>query len=224
MLYLTMNFILASGSERRKELLAQVGIPFTLFTPSVEEKLPKKIKAKKVSRFLAELKLRASLEEISESVHLFGSEIDFLKESFVLSADTVIVHNNLVYGKAKNIKEAEKYLRDFSGDSHKVYTTLALYVPEKGLNTNSTPKQNIILKTVKTKVTFAQLTNEQIKNYLATDEWKDAAGAYKIQGKGSTLIKSIKGSYSNVVGLPLFELCDILRTEGVVTSKNSISF
>ena len=122
-------------------------------------------------------------------------------EEFILSADTIVFCSNKIFLKPKDKEEAKKFLTFFSGRKHNVLTCVCL------------AKKNLIkVKKVFTKVTFKRLNTHEIEEYLLTNEWKDKAGAYAIQGYAEKFIKRINGSYSNIVGLPLFETFNILKS------------
>ena len=126
-------------------------------------------------------------------------------EEFILSADTIVFCSNKIFLKPKNKQQAKEFLTFFSGRKHNVLTCVCL------------AKKNLInIKKVITKISFKRLTAQEIEDYLLTDEWKDKAGAYAIQGYAEKFIKSINGSYSNVVGLPLFETYNLLNSQGLI--------
>ncbi len=121
--------------------------------------------------------------------------------AWILGADTIVVVDNDILGKPVDNNEAASMLRKLSGRKHVVVTAFCLV---------GGPEGKKILKFVETEVTFKRLTDEEIDGYVATGEPLDKAGAYAIQGIGSFLVKEIKGSYTNVVGLPLAEVIDVL--------------
>lgn len=123
------------------------------------------------------------------------------RDAIIIAADTIVVNGREILGKPKDSSEAEIFLRKLSGKSHKVITSICVIEGEK----------QPVVKAATTKVKFAKIDNFLLEKYIATGEWHDAAGAYKIQGQSQGFIKSIKGSYSNVVGLPLNEIYGILR-------------
>ena len=176
--------ILASGSPRRRELLEQIGVKFEVFVSEAKEatfaKNPKELTLEN-----ARLKALAVSKE-----H---------KGCWVLGADTVVSLENKIYGKPKDQDDAFNMLKAFSGRSHEVITGMALVKDDK-----------IYEKAVVTEVVFAKMTTEEILNYVETGEPADKAGAYAVQGIAAKYIKEIKGSYSNVVGLPLYELNELM--------------
>lgn len=125
------------------------------------------------------------------------------REGFIIGADTIVVIDGRQLGKPKDEAEAKEMLKQLSGRSHMVVTGLAVIDAK-----TSELKTTIVRTTVK----FKQLTEEDISDYIATGDPMDKAGAYGIQGRAAAFIEGIEGCYSNVVGLPLNELADILKT------------
>jgi septum formation protein len=186
------SFVLASASLRRIELLRNIKIfPEIIYSPEINEELISKEKPKKYCTRIAKNKALKALEKYPEE--------------FILSADTIVFWGNKIFLKPKDKEEAKKFLAFFSGKKHIVLTCICL------------AKKNLIkLKKVFTKVTFKRLNFQEIEEYLLTNEWKDKAGAYAIQGYAEKFIKRIDGSYSNVVGLPLFETYNLLNSQGLI--------
>lgn len=179
--------ILASQSPRRAELLKQIGIDFkTLLIELDESKLPSESPEDYVLRLARE---KSSLGWESSQ-----------KNAPVLGADTIVVIGQQVLGKPRDFEQALSMLRLLSGKTHEVYTAVAI--------TNA--KQQVS-KLVKTKVSFGQLSDSQIKDYWQSGEPQDKAGSYAIQGLAGQFIEQISGSYSAVVGLPLFETRQLLN-------------
>jgi septum formation protein len=185
------QLILASGSPRRRELLSALGLRFQVVPSSVDETLAPELS---VSVALEELAVRKAAE-----VQARGAE-------WVLAADTSVVLGGTVFGKPGSRGEACEMLRALSGRTHSVVTGVALL----GVDSART-------FSVETAVTFRQLTARQISWYAALDEPYDKAGAYAIQGRGAFLVESIRGSYTNVVGLPMAETVDALEAAGLLT-------
>ncbi len=131
---------------------------------------------------------------------------------WVIGADTIVVIEGSILGKPKTVKEAKKMLTRLSGRTHQVYTGFAILNKACG---------KLISKAVKTDVRFKELADEEIQWYVHTPEPFDKAGAYAIQGMGTFLVRSINGSYTNVVGLPVCEVIEILIKEGVVGFKQN---
>lgn len=173
--------ILASQSPRRKELLENAGVVFTVDVPEVEEIIPEGMAADEVSEYLACLKAEAAAKKHPEAT--------------VIGSDTTVVLDGTVLGKPADKADACRMLRMLSGRTHVVYTGAAIV--EDGWTESFTSA---------TEVTFYELTEEEIEAYAATGEPLDKAGAYGIQGQGFRLVKKINGDYNTVVGLPLAEL------------------
>ena len=186
------SFVLASASPRRIELLNNIKIfPKIIYSSDINEDKNSKEDPKKYCIRVAKNKALKALEKHPEE--------------FILSADTIVFCGNKVFLKSKNKEEAKEFLTFFSGRKHNVLTCVCL------------AKKNLIkIKKVITKVTFKRLSKQEIEEYLSTNEWKDKAGAYAIQGYAEKFIKRINGSYSNVVGLPLFETYNLLNSQGLI--------
>ena len=175
-----MKTILASASPRRKELLSLAGIEYEVVISQCEEILPDGITPDKAVEELA----RQKAEDV------FSRNNDAL----IIAADTVVALGNTILGKPKDEEDAFNMLTSLSGRRHTVYT---------GVCIKTSDKTDIFH--VATEVEFYDLSEQEIKDYIATKEPMDKAGAYGIQGKGFVLVKGIHGDYFNVVGLPLAE-------------------
>jgi septum formation protein len=191
------KLVLASGSPRRVELLNQAGIEPDMLLPAQIDETPKRAEhprslAKRLSREKAD-KAVAMLVEQGES-----------GKSYVIAADTVVSVGRRILPKAEALDEANYCLRLLSGRSHHVYTGLCLV----------TPGGKIREKLVETRVRFKRLSSLELESYLASGEWRGKAGGYAIQGLAGTFIVKLVGSYSNVVGLPLYETASLLTGEG----------
>ncbi|MBL4800555.1 MAG: septum formation protein Maf [Emcibacter sp.] len=182
---------MASASPRRQELLAQVGITPDHIIPADIDETPQ---TGETPRQLAE---RLATEK---AAHIHAQHPD----SFILASDTVVALGNRILGKAATPQEAQKYLGLLSGRRHKVYSGIALI----------TPQGKKISRVVMTTVNFKRLSTADLDGYIAHDEWRGKAGAYAIQGIAARFVKGINGSYSNVVGLPLFETTNMLQGNG----------
>lgn len=196
------HIYLASQSPRRRELLKQIGVNFEMLllrndprrNTSVDETpLPGELPTDYVQRIC-----RAKAEVAWETL-LFRNLPPFP----VLTADTTVVLDNKIIGKPNNREEAAFILRDLSGRQHQVLSAVALAFEER-----------LELRLNTTSVTFAPLEEERIRRYLLTNESHDKAGAYGIQGQAAAFIQRIEGSYSSVMGLPLFETVELLRSFG----------
>ena len=127
------------------------------------------------------------------------------KNSYIIAADTVIFSGAKIHGKASNKEEAFKTIKQLSGKKHRVYGGLCIISPNK----------NIALRTIITQVSFRIINEEEIKDYLDSEEWKGKAGCYAIQGMASKFVKRINGNYDNVVGLSVIDADKMLK--GIIT-------
>lgn len=175
-----MKIILASASPRRKELLTLAGIEYDVIVSQCEETLPDGITPDKAVEELA----RQKAEDV------FSRNSDAL----IIAADTVVALGNTILGKPKDEEDAFNMLSSLSGRRHTVFTGVCIRTKDK-----------TDIFHVATEVEFYDLTEKEIRDYIATKEPMDKAGAYGIQGKGYVLVKGIHGDYFNVVGLPLAE-------------------
>jgi len=183
------KLILASGSPRRQEMLSNLDIKLEVIPPK-SESLPNPDEkpweyAKRVSR--------EKMEEIN-------NKTDKSKPSFILAADTIVVLKNEILGKPENIQQWQEYLEKLSDTWHKVYTGYTLKCPKK-----------IYSRVIKSKVRFTKISHDQLEWYISTGEGTDKAGGYAIQGKGAVFIKEIRGSFTNIIGLPLSEVVEDLN-------------
>lgn len=186
---------LASASPRRLQLLQQIGItPADVVHPDIDETPHKAEEPRHYVQRLAQEKLLAGQKLVIDT-------------PFILAADTIAAAGRRILNKTQDINLAEKQLRLLSGRRHRVYTAVML------LNTQ---KQRISSRIVCTIVHFARLTEKQLTTYLQSNEWQGKAGSYAIQGQAASFIQSINGSYSNIVGLPLFEVAQLLRGQGLI--------
>lgn len=181
------QLILASGSPRRKEILKQVGLDFSVLPSDVEEVITKQVP----SDIVMELS-RQKAEDV-------WGKLDS-KKQIVLGADTVVAYGGKILGKPKDAEDAKAILCMLSGKKHSVYTGVTL-ICETGLETFYE----------ETLVEFYEMTKEEIDAYVATGEPMDKAGAYGIQGKAAAFIKGIEGDYYNVVGLPIAKTLKFLQ-------------
>ena len=179
-----MKIILASGSPRRKELLAQAGYEFEIEVSDAEENIKETAPAKLVCE------LASRKGEAVAGLHEKDSCI-------VVAADTVVSLDGNILGKPENEEDAENMLASLSGRIHQVYTGEALFLVQNGQIT----ERQVFYEC--TDVKFRPLNKEEISRYIATGEPMDKAGAYGIQGKAAVFISGIRGDYYNVVGLPV---------------------
>ena len=184
-----MKFILGSGSPRRKELLAQIGVVADdIRAPDIDE-TPMK----------AELPRPYCARMAREKVAAVPADAD----DIVLCADTTVALGRRILGKPADRAEAEKFLRSMSGRRHKVITAVAVKRGDK-----------IWERDVMSTVRMKSLAEDELKAYLDTGDWEGKAGGYGIQGPAGVLIPWISGSFTGIVGLPLAETANLLRASG----------
>ncbi len=176
-----MQYILASQSPRRLELLKLITPNFEVIPADINESLPDTVAPDFGPEFLA----------VKKAAHIAKSHEDCL----VIGADTSVLLGSTVLGKPKSTDEAREMLTALSGNTHRVITGCALFYKGKHLSFSE-----------ETAVEFYPLTDDEINRYIASDEPMDKAGAYGIQGGGSLFVKEIHGDYFNVVGLPVGRL------------------
>ncbi|NOX34054.1 MAG: septum formation protein Maf [Deltaproteobacteria bacterium] len=187
------KIILASKSERRKDLLEQIGLNFEIFPANINEDMVSINNPEEYAKELSFLK--------AKNTALFNPG------SWILGADTIVVIQDKILGKPQSVTDAIKMLNQLNNCEHSVYTGFCVINREKKI---------IIKKSVKTKVNFKSLTDGEIHWYVNTGESFGKAGAYAIQGIGAFLVKGIAGSYSNVVGLPVCEVVETLEKLNII--------
>ncbi|EOV9739897.1 nucleoside triphosphate pyrophosphatase [Enterobacter hormaechei] len=180
------SLYLASGSPRRQELLAQLGVSFERIVTGIEEKRAEGESAQQYVSRLAREKAQAGVACVPRDLSVLG-------------ADTIVILNGEVLEKPRDADHAARMLRNMSGQTHQVMTAVAL-----------ADSQYVLDCLVVTEVTFRVLTDEEIAGYVASGEPMDKAGAYGIQGLGGCFVRKINGSYHAVVGLPLVETYELL--------------
>ena len=186
-----MQVILASASPRRLALLQQIGIEAKVCPADFDEVSGSAVQAEDVV-------LANAIGKCKAVVKIKGDSLP------VIAADTVVVAEGVILGKPQNEEDAVEMLKQLSGKTHKVMTGIAVsYAGE------------MLAEVCETEVVFRELTDEEIKKYVATGEPLDKAGAYGIQGMGAVLVEKIDGCYNNVVGLPLTRTQLILAKLGV---------
>ncbi|MEL6967508.1 MAG: Maf-like protein [Pseudomonadota bacterium] len=191
------KLILASGSPRRLALLQQIGIEPDQLKPVDADETPLKAEApRSLAKRLARTKAELAYERLKEA----GEDTN----AMVLGADTVVSVGRRVLPKAEMLDEAATCLRLLSGRSHRVHTGLTL------INAKGAARHRL----VETKVRFKKLSTDEFESYLASGEWRGKAGGYAIQGIAAAFIMKLQGSYTSVVGLPLFETGALLEGEG----------
>ena len=183
------KIILASQSPRRKEIMETAGYDFEIKVSGCEEIVPENVTPKEVAKSLALQKAESVFKDNRDSI--------------VIGADTIVVLGNEILGKPKNEVDAKEMLKKLSGNTHRVFTGIAVISAEKTVN-----------DVQETEVNFYDLTDEEIDDYIKTGEPMDKAGAYGIQGRGCLFINGICGDYFNVVGLPIALLSKVLQEFG----------
>src|SRR5215470_4978806 len=191
------KFVLASGSPRRLSLINQAGIEPDALRPADIDEIPKKGELPRAcANRLARAKAEAALATVRTDEELAGS--------YIVAADTVVAVGRRILPKAELLDEAAQCLRLLSGRNHRVYTGVCLV----------TPKQAFRQRLVETRVRVRRLSEQDMEAYLASGEWRGKAGGYAAQGIAGTFIVKLVGSYSNIVGLPLYETVSLLLGEG----------
>ena len=183
------RLILASGSPRRHEMLTQMGLDFQVYVSNVDEtrkegELPEDY----VARLAREKAKTVQVEQKCD------------ESSVILAADTIVVQNERVYGKPQDYDHAKRIWQSLSGTKHQVITAVSMLYGN-----------TMQVKVSVTDVEFTVIHEPQMKRYWATGEPLDKAGAYAIQGLAASFIKRIEGSYSGIMGLPIFETAELLR-------------
>jgi septum formation protein len=191
------KLVLASGSPRRLSLLNQAGIEPDSLQPAEIDEIPVK---GELPRALANRLAREKAQVALASVRIDEE----LRGSYIIAADTVVAVGRRVMPRADMLEDAAACLRLLSGRNHRVYTGICLV----------TPKESFRQRLVETRVRFKRLSNEDLEGYLASGEWRGKAGGYAIQGLAGTFVVKMVGSYTNVVGLPLYETMSLLSGEG----------
>ena len=187
------NIILASKSPRRRYLLEQAGLEFSVIPSGISEDLVSTDSPESYAKILAENKAK----DVSRT-H---------PDSWVIGADTIVFIDNTILGKPGSPDEARKMLRRLSAKTHQVITGYCICCKAKN---------RFFSDSIKTDVLFKELTDDEIQWYIHTGEPFDKAGSYAIQGLGTFIVKRINGSYTNVVGLPVCEIVEFLINEGVL--------
>jgi septum formation protein len=191
---MSVQIILASASPRRTELLDQIKVTYKVYPVDIDETpLPDETPLDYVQRLAAE-KSAACMAQLKPEIP-------------VLAADTAVILGHVIMGKPKDQADALAMLTQLSGKRHQVYSAISLRGREHS--------QAVCI----TEVTFRRLTEREILDYWHSGEPVDKAGSYAIQGMGGVFVKSIKGSFSGVAGLPLFETAELLSKQGIELFK-----
>ena len=191
------KLVLASASPRRLELLQQIGVTPDALLPADVDEVPRK---NELPRVLAQ---RLAVEK-AEAARRIAEARPEIGECFIVAADTVVAVGRRILPKCELLEEAGDCLRLLSGRQHRVYTGLALITPR------GAERKRI----VESRVRFKRLSSAEIDSYLASGEWRGKAGGYAIQGLAGAFVAKIVGSYSSVVGLPLYETQSLLLGDG----------
>ena len=191
------KLVLASGSPRRLALLQQAGIEPDALLPADVDETPMRAETprnlvKRLARSKAEVARKTARNR------------DELKDAYIVSADTVVAVGRRILPKAEIVEEAAACLRLLSGRTHRIYTAVCLV----------TPRDAVRERVVETRLRFKRLSRQDLESYLASGEWRGKAGGYAIQGLAGTFAIRLIGSYTNVVGLPLYETASLLDGEG----------
>ena len=191
------KLVLASGSPRRIELLQQAGIePDRIFPADVDETPLRAEHPRSLAKRLSRAKADKALESLGKEPGWEGG--------YILAADTVVAVGRRILPKAELVDEASNCLRLLSGRSHRVYSGVCLI----------TPAGKVRQKLVETRVRFKRLSREELESYLASGQWRGKAGGYAVQGLAGSFVVKLVGSYTNVVGLPLYETVNLLVGDG----------
>ena len=230
------DIFLGSGSPRRRELLSQANLRFTVRTADVdeatEERDPEKVvlelsgrKADAVQRMLESELMRNGMSvngrsgnEVPEN-EVLENEVPGSKmnDGVIVTADTIVALEGEILGKPKDSEDACRMLRELSGRTHHVYTGVTVLLPmEDGR------RQKLSFSEC-TGVTFYELTEDNIRDYVESGEPMDKAGSYGIQGLGARFVEKIEGDYNNVVGFPLARFLQVLTEAGVILYEGAES-
>jgi nucleoside triphosphate pyrophosphatase len=191
------KLVLASGSPRRLSLINQAGVEPDSLEPAEIDETPERGELPRT------LSVRLAREKALKAQERIRTRED-LKGAFILAADTVVAVGRRIMPKPELLEEAASCLRLLSGRTHRVYSGVCLVTPNDSVKT----------RLVETRVRFKRLSDQDIESYLASGEWRNKAGGYAIQGLAGTFVVKLVGSYSNVVGLPLYETVALLAGEG----------
>ena len=195
--------ILASGSPRRLQLLQQIGLDPDAIIPAEIDETPHKGEKARVYA----LRMAVEKAEIGAKAAKMDAK---LANGFVVSADTVVTVGSRILPKAELVEQAEQCLRLLSGRGHRVYTAIAVH----------TPKGVIRSRVVESRVRFKRLSSADLEQYLSSGDWRGKAGGYAIQGLAGSFVLKMTGSYSAIVGLPLYETSVLLAGDGYPIQVN----
>ena len=196
-----MTFVLASASPRRLELLAQVGLVPDRVIPAEIDESPRR------AELPAAYAARMAREKCAQVSRQCSTER-------VLAADTAVAAGRRILGKPADAAAARRCLSLLSGRRHRVIGAIALAVPDPADSGPLATAARIAVRVVQSTVIFKRLHPDEIDRYIESGEWQDKAGGYAIQGRAAIFVRRLSGSYSNVVGLPLFETWALLEGAG----------
>jgi len=200
------KLVLASGSPRRLQLLQQAGVDPEFLSPVDADETPKKGEVpRSLAKRLAKEKAQLALNIVNKSEEMKGS--------IILTADTVVGLGRRILPKTEMIDEASNCLRLLSGRNHRVYTGITMVSPTGSMRH----------RLVESRVRFKRLSRDEMEAYLASGEWRGKAGGYAIQGIAGSFVVKLIGSYTNVVGLPLYETIAMLTGEGYPVHFNWVN-
>lgn len=188
-----MEIILASKSPRRKEILSMITNNFEVIVSNVEEKIDEKLTVQEQVKNLAYIKAKAVFDETQDK----GDRI-------VIGSDTIVVKDGRIYGKPKNHDDAMVMLRELRNARHEVMTGVCIIVQKEG-------KIEEFLDVDITLVYINEVSDEELENWIASNEAYDKAGGYAIQGKFGVFIEKIEGNYFTVVGLPIHKVYGVIK-------------
>jgi septum formation protein len=195
-MYLKQLIILASASPRRKQLLSSVGLKFKTVPAHVDENYLNGETPNQHARRLAQSKAKIISEKYPDV--------------WVLGADTIVVIDGQILGKPENKAQAKKMLQKLSGRTHKVHTAFTITRAVSSISRT---------RVIQSAVNFKNISPDEIKWYISSKEPYDKAGGYAAQEKGASFIKSVRGSYTNVIGLPLCEVLEEFKALGVISFR-----
>ena len=192
-----MKLVLASSSPRRKDLLTQIGFVPDIIDPADIDETPRK--AEKPTDYAKRLGI--------EKAEVVAAKYD---DAIIVAADTMVAVGRRIIGKAANRDEAFRDLSLMQGRNHRVYTGMCIIKRDKGAEVQRS------VKLVETVVKFKHMTADEINWYVNTNEWEGKSGSFTLMGIGAGFIESIKGSHTNVIGLPLCEARNVLVGMGLL--------
>jgi septum formation protein len=181
------HLVLASSSPRRRELLERIGVRIEVRPPDIDEGM------------------RPEEDPIAYAARVADTKAQVARQGdeWVLAADTIVELDGEVLGQASDEAEARGMLRRLAGRTHRVSTAFVLLGPAAAYR-----------EVVSTDVTMVEMTDDEIGDYVASGEWRGKAGAYAVQGIAAALVREVRGSITNVIGLPLAEVVELLREAG----------